>query len=80
MVAEGQCWLMVDGEPEPSTFRSVCDVNPGGGRIIAVEEHFATTDYRDRTADLAVFPGEEPEWDVMRVFPGILACASASRT
>ena len=39
------------------------------GRVIAVEEHFATPQYLDEIAKLAVYPGEEPERDVMSVFP-----------
>ena len=38
-------------------------------RVIAVEEHFATAAYLDATESLAVFSGEEPERDVMSVFP-----------
>lgn len=37
-------------------------------RVIAVEEHFATTRFWERTADLPVFPGEEAEREYSRGF------------
>ena len=37
--------------------------------VIAVEEHFAPSDYLDETENLAVFQGEEPEQKIMGVFP-----------
>lgn len=39
------------------------------GRVIAVEEHFSTLDLFDEIEKLDVFPGEEPERNVMSLFP-----------
>ncbi len=43
--------------------------NSGKLRVIAVEEHFSTPEILSAIADLDVFPGEEPERDVMALFP-----------
>jgi 5-carboxyvanillate decarboxylase len=43
--------------------------SPSRTRIIAVEEHFSTPELFAQIEKLTVFPGEEPERDVMALFP-----------